>query len=410
MENRSFDHYFGTYPGAEGLPKNVCVPDPMLHKRCTRPYHDTELVNRGGPHGMPHAIMDVNGGRMDGFIRALELHEHQECLFNRSAPRCNGFFGPQQQPDVMGYHTRAEIPNYWEYADNFVLQDRMFESVESWTLPSHLFLVSGWAATCRDPREPMSCRSDPAMQGADTSIKAAPERRPVYGWTDITYLLHKHDVSWAYYTAPGTCLEGPCGAHNHGTPRAMNPLLGFTTVHENRQLGNIKTHQALWRAAADGTLPQVSWIKPGRGFSEHPNSGSLAKGQAFVTKVINAIGQGPNWETSAIFLTWDDWGGFYDHVKPPRVDKAGYGLRVPGLLISPYAKRGYIDHQLLSYDAYLKLIEDRFLGGERLDPKTDGRPDRRPTVREDWKRLGDLTKEFDFRQEPREPLILDPTP
>src|SRR3990170_4275480 len=283
MENRSFDHYFGTYPGADGLPKNVCVPDPMLHKRCTRPYHDTELVNRGGPHGMPHAIMDVNGGRMDGFIRALELHEHQECLFNRSAPRCNGFFGPQQQPDVMGYHTRAEIPNYWEYADNFVLQDRMFESVESWTLPSHLFLVSGWAATCRDPREPMSCRSDPAMQGADTSIKAAPERRPVYGWTDITYLLHKHDVSWAYYTAPGTCLEGPCGAHNHGTPRAMNPLLGFTTVHENRQLGNIKTHQALWRAAADGTLPQVSWIKPGRGFSEHPNSGSLAKGQAFVT-------------------------------------------------------------------------------------------------------------------------------
>jgi phospholipase C len=86
----------------------------------------------------------------------------------------------------------------------------------------------------------------------------------------------------------------------------------------------------------------------------------------------------PDWTSTAIFLTWDDWGGFYDHVKPPTVDQNGYGFRVPALVISPYAKKGYVDHQTLSFDAYLTFIEDDFLGGQRLDPKTDGRPDARP--------------------------------
>jgi phospholipase C len=119
---------------------------------------------------------------------------------------------------------------------------------------------------------------------------------------------------------------------------------------------------------------------------------------------------GPDWDTSAIFLTWDDWGGFYDHVEPPRVDLNGYGIRVPGILISPYARTGLIDDQTLSFDAYLKLIEDLFLDGQRLDPRTDGRPDRRPTVREEVKILGDLRDEFDFSQPPRPPLCLDPRP
>jgi phospholipase C len=144
--------------------------------------------------------------------------------------------------------------------------------------------------------------------------------------------------------------------------------------------------------------------------SEHPGHSSIKDGQAFVTKVVNAAMRGPDWESTAIFVTWDDWGGFYDHVKPLKIDDLGYGIRVPGLMISPYAKEGFVDHQVLSFDAYLKLIEDRFLDGKRLDPKTDGRPDPRKTVREEVKKLGDLAKEFDFEQEPREPLILDPFP
>jgi phospholipase C len=131
---------------------------------------------------------------------------------------------------------------------------------------------------------------------------------------------------------------------------------------------------------------------------------------AYVTNVINAAMLSPDWNSTAIFLAWDDWGGFYDHVRPPKVDGAGYGLRVPGLVISPYARHGYIDHQVLSFDAYLKFIEDDFLHSQRLNPVTDGRPDSRPTVRENVDILGNLIHDFNFNQHPRPPLILNPRP
>jgi len=129
-------------------------------------------------------------------------------------------------------------------------------------------------------------------------------------------------------------------------------------------------------------------------------------GQSYVTSLINAVMQSPDWDSTAIFLAWDDWGGYYDHVKPPQVDKYGYGVRVPAMTISPYAKKGYIDHQILSFDAYLKFIEDVFLDGQRLDPATDGRPDPRPNVRENQPILGDLASNFDFSQAPRAPFLL----
>ncbi len=143
--------------------------------------------------------------------------------------------------------------------------------------------------------------------------------------------------------------------------------------------------------------------------SEHP-SRPISSGVAYVTSLVNAVMNSRDWNSTAIFLAWDDWGGFYDHVAPPTVDRNGYGLRVPGLVISPYTKRGYIDHQTLSFDAYNKFIEDDFLGGQRLDPATDGRPDPRLTVRENVKILGDLASGFDFTQAPRpaEPLAVPP--
>jgi phospholipase C len=413
QENRSFDHYFGTYPGADGFrfeggePAD-CVPDPILGgESCV--YRTNAERYKGGPHNRHSAVTAINGGAMNGFVDALP--PTKRWCAERTAPECAAYLGPELQPDVLSYVTREEIPNYWAYADEYVLQDRMFAPTDGWTLPAHLFLISGWSASCLNPRDPMSCVSDVDLKEDDERWEYG--EKPIYAWTDITWLLDRDDVSWAYYVAPGTCSFPPC--EDDGvvgkTPAAKNPLPGFTTLEETGQRGNIRDHEDFLRAARTGRLPSVSWVIPGNPESEHPQSSrGISAGMAYVTKMVNAVMRGPRWERSAIFLTWDDWGGFYDHVLPPLIDENGYGLRVPGIVISPYARRGYVDSQLLTFDAYLKFIEDRFLGGQRLDPETDGRPDSRPTVREEVAILGDLTLSFDFDQPPRRPLILDPTP
>jgi len=194
-----------------------------------------------------------------------------------------------------------------------------------------------------------------------------------------------------------------------GTPDIWNPLPGFTDVRADGQVSNVQTIDHFYSDAKAGQLPAVSWAVPNGVVSEHP-PGLVSAGQAYVTTLINTIMSSADWSSTAIFLNWDDWGGFYDHVAPPVVDGAGYGLRVPGLVISPYAREGFIDHQVLSQDAYVKFIEDDFLGGARLDPKTDGRPDSRPSVRENDPLLGNLAADFDFAQPPRPPLELSPNP
>jgi len=423
QENRSFDSFFGTYPGADGIPaKNgqftVCVPDPRTGG-CDKPYHDSSLVNGGAGHGLSNAVTDIDGGKMDGFV----------------------------------------------------LNDHMFEPVDSWSLPSHLYLISEWSARCGSAN-PDSCVNDPAQAGGGraglnglpaaftsclrthgvkqlkkanlTSPKVVaatsaclgaltPAQRQQllgsggegaqlgdYSWTDLTYLLHKNNVSWAYYVQQGVqpdCDDNPdetaagCApvAQGAGTPSIWNPLPSFTDVKTDGQLGNIQNLTSFYPAAEKGTLPAVTWIAPAQPDSDHPPA-NLATGQAYVTNLINTIMKGPDWASTAIFLAWDDWGGFYDHVVPPDVDSDGYGLRVPSLVISPYARRGSIDHQVLSFDAYNKFIEDDFLNGARLDPATDGRPDPRPDVREDAAVLGNLYADFDFSQPPRPPVLLPAHP
>jgi phospholipase C len=412
QENRSFDHYFGTYPGADGFPRMadgsfaVCVPDPV-HGTCQQPYHDTNDLNAGGPHGQANATADVAGGKMDGFIAQTENARRRGCIQNPNDPLCS----PRaENPDVMGYHDGQDIPNYWAYARNFVLQDHMYEPNASWSLPAHLFMVSEWSARCSRAGDPMSCVS--ALQNP-VNPKT---RRADYPWTDLTYLLHKHKVSWRYYVFTGTepdCEDDEmiCESVRQGatTPGIWNPLPYFDTVREDGQLSNITTLSHYFKAAKTGTLPAVSWINPTGAVSEHP-PGLVTAGQAYVTKLVNAAMRGKDWKSTAIFLAWDDWGGFYDHVVPPNVDRLGYGLRVPGLVISPYARKGFIDHQTLSFDAYAKFIEDDFLGGRRIDPASDGRPDSRPDVRENEPILGTLVRDFNFKQKPRRPLLLNPHP
>ena len=387
QENRSFDSYFGTFPGADGIPAGVCLPDPR-DGGCRRPWVDHRDSNGNDPHGEVPFDGEYDGGRMDGFVA-----EAERMLCPPEPAPCH--------TDVMGHHVGSDIPNYWAYAKNFVLQDHMFEAPGSWSLPAHLYEVSAWSAKCRRTGVPMSCKS------TIMPPERLPDRQTPFAWTDVTWLLHRHHVSWSYYLDHGGVtvdLHNPRGVSVH-----WNPLPGFTDVHKDGQMSSIRPLKAFYRQAKAGTLPKVSWIAPDFRDSEHARA-LVSTGQAYVTRLINAVMRGPDWKSTAIFLTWDDWGGFYDHMLPPQVDSMGYGFRVPALVISPYAKRGFIDHQILSSDAYLKFIEDDFMGGARLNPATDGRPDPRPDVRENASVLGNIYYDFDFTQTPRPPMTLKPCP
>ena len=416
QENRSFDNYFGTFPGAEGFPPGLCVPNRPGYpaEGCTAPYHNINLVNAGGGHGAVGP--DYDNGAMDGFIYQQTLGGVSACKTNPA--ECPGI----KAHDVMGYHTAAEIPNYWTYASSFVLMDHLFESVATASFASHLELVSGWYAHCSSV-DPMTC--------FETYNLGNPPVQGILAWTYLPFLLDRANVSWTYYLSQGTepdCNNGEmtCATKMQTSKVASlwNPIPLFTLfqdqVKTNPQYqSHVVPIDNFLVAVNTNNLPSVSWIAPSGPISEHPPA-SVADGMNYVTTIVNAIAQSPYAANTVIILAWDDWGGFYDHVPPPvsyhppelsASNSYGWGFRVPGIVISAYAKPGYIDHDYLSLDNINRFIEDLFLSGARLDPNTDGRPDNRPIVTEAITQVtdrttkatspvGDLLNVFDFTQSP----------
>jgi phospholipase C len=430
QENRSFDTYFGTFPGANGIPQGVCVPmDPTKpNQGCVVPFHDQHDVNAGASHTSADAQADLDDGiktaKMDGFVHQQNISILKK-PGGREIHKGSGFSPGLARHDVMGYHTDAEIPNYWAYAEHFVLQDAMFEGVRAFSGSAHIDMTSEWVAKCKSPTDVSTCKTYPTV--------APPSKREnKFPWVNLFQLMDLHGVSWKYYLASGQ--EPDCDddemtcdpeIQQDGVLSLWNPVPGYNWV-----VAQGKTYLAAHNPDANqfledvksGNLPQVSWIVPSQTFSEHPDA-AITTGQEYVTSLVNAIMQSPYWANTAIFLSWDDWGGFYDHVVPPNVDTnttatpiQGFGIRVPGLLISAYARKGYIDHSVLSDDSYATFMEDVFMGGARLDPVQLGEPDGRPDIRDELTvvhfpngssaPIGDLMNEFDFTQQPLPPLVL----
>ena len=378
QENRSFDHYFGTYPNVDGIPPNVCESAPALTD-CVKTFHDTNDVNRGGPHGWNNAHGSIDNGLMDGFVgQSLQGKSGagvEAC--KPPNPQCT----PGKDPrDVMGWHDWNELPNYWSYANLYVLQDRMFESVASYSLPAHLYML--------------------AAQSGGYVASAGQAKPTTYNFPEITELLQSGKIDWKYYVTSGNSPDTEDGevvgsqSQQQQAPdkyTLWNPLPAFPAVkNDPAQFSRLVDVTQLYIDAKNGALPQVSWVIPSGAVSEHP-PGGLKAGQAYVTGAINAIMQGPNWNTTAIFVSWDDWGGFYDHVNPPQVDQYGLGIRVPGLVISPYARQGFVDHKTYSFESWLRIVEERF----GVTPMTA----RDSTA-------GDMIDSFDFTQTPRPPMVL----
>ncbi len=419
QENRSFDEFFGTYPGADGLPSSPpCQVDPWYPSNCDTPYPNHKASNQGGPYMNPDQVVDIDGGKMDGFVESRENELGPSCAPPKDGRRVdpNRIVGSYEDEgitqakrciiDVMGYHTEKDLPNYWTYAKDYVLFDHFYESAESWSLPAHLALFSGWSAKCTQYNPPNINTCSSSLGGDFWNPKGS--NAIPYLWTDITYLLYQNGVTWSAYLDGG--LGGPIGPPATAVQGIWIPLGGFETVNDDGQYANAvgSTVNDFVSQAQAGTLPQVSWVLPDYKDSDHPQA-SVKLGQAYVTKLVNAVESGPDWDTTAIFVIWDDMGGFYDHEPPPfTIDANGPGLRISALLISPYAKTGYIDHQIFTTDSFLILIEDTFLGGERMDQA--GRPDPRPDYRDSSTLYGSFSNDFNYNQAPKAPLILSTHP
>ncbi len=428
QENRSFDSYFGSYPGANGTPAGVCLKIDMAHpkKGCVTVFHDPHDMNAGGPHSASAAQNDLDNGmsaaRMDGFVSEQYASLNRKCRLN--SPSCGGLRAGILRYDAIGYHDSREIPNYWAYAQHFVLQDSMFEGERDWSLPSHLDLVSEWVALCTNKNVATTCTTTNSIHTPDAGTQ--------YPWANLFQLLDVNKVTWKYYLGRGTepdCNDGEmtCAPQIQApkVPSIWNPAPYFSWI-KSFPPSYLATHNpSLDQFLIDlnnGALPQVSWVVPADHYSEHPPNGVTA-GMEYVTSLINAVMQSSYWHNTAIFLTWDDWGGFYDHVAPPNVDTnasanpiEGYGLRVPGLMISAYAKAGMIDHAVYSFDSFATFFENLFIGGARLNPAKLGNPDSRPDIRDAITTVtfsngttvpvGNLLAEFNFAQSPLPPLVL----
>jgi phospholipase C len=194
--------------------------------------------------------------------------------------------------------------------------------------------------------------------------------------------------------AAGAADGGSAGVDADETTYTFwNPLPAFPVVKNDPvQFARLTDATQFYADVQNGALPQVSWIIPNSTLSEHPPA-SVATGMNYVTSLVNAVMNSPEWNSTAIFIAWDDWGGFYDHVDPPKVDQYGLGIRVPGLVISPYARQGYVDHKTYSFESWLRLVEERF----GFTPMT-GRDNT----------ANDMADAFDFTQQPRTPVAMNP--
>jgi len=334
QENRTFDNYFGTFPGADGIPPSTCLAKSPGSTDCVAPFHMPNLFPTCDlPHEWEHAHAAYDNGRMDAFVWV------------------------EGTPYTMGYLDNRDIPNYWEYARKYTLADAFFSSQMSESLTNHLYMVSaqsgGLMGSVETVEEVEKIRDDPGG----------------FSFEAIVNLLNKGGVSWKYYveTMPPTADEKMppdiLWYLLHPDPKQFslwNPLPAFKSVRENPvSWASLVELDQYFQDLEKGTLPQVSWIVPAFDDSEHPPA-PVAQGMWYVTKVINALMKSPYWKDSVIFLTWDDYGGFYDHVPPPELDAFGTGLRVPALIISPYAKSGYVSHIPYDFTSILRLAEKRF--------------------------------------------------
>jgi len=379
-ENRTFDHLFGRFPGADGVTRGRLCDGSSI------PLATAEDDSLGPKHSFLSGIIAINGGRMNCFDR-LEQGEHLEAYVQ---------------------YRRDQIPNYWRYAETFTLGDRFFSSSYGPTWVEHFWVIASQSdrfvdierdrqvgadgvkgGYCDDPderilsfpvlspeevQEVFRMEEEPDPEGVEALFV---ERWPCHDVRTMPDLLEREGIPWAYYMSDSPYFD---------VLRAI-PHIRFGPMWRN-----VVDTSTLIPDIRAGRLPAVSWVMPPVAESDHPDYGGLCAGENWTVRVLNAIMRSPSWKRTVVFLTWDDFGGFYDHEPPPHLDIYGYGARVPLLVISPYAKPGEIFHATSDFSSVLRFI---------------GKLHRLPPLTERDRRANDLSGTLDFSQEPLDPLVLE---
>jgi phospholipase C len=380
-ENRTFDNLFGRFPGADGATiGTICNGDVI-------PLGQAQDDSPGANHSFLSGVTAIDGGKMDCFDALDGGHKLETYV--------------QYAPD--------QIPNYYRYARRFTLGDRFFSSEYGPTFVEHFWIVASQSdryvdnerplegqggadgrigGYCDDPTERvwsfpmMTTAQRETVFGLEEAADVAQieptfiERWPCHDITTMPDLLRSARIPWRYYLGPSAYYDVL-----RAIPHIRHGPMWSDVVDQSTFIPDVQA----------GRLPTVSWVLPPTPESDHPDLGTLCDGENWTVRTINAIMRSPAWKHTAVFLTWDDFGGFYDHVAPPHVDLYGDGPRVPLLVISPYAKRSFVFHQTGDFSSVLRFME--VLYGL-------------PTLTDRDRAANDLLDAFDLRGRPQDPLVL----
>ena len=370
-ENRSFDHLYGRFPGADGVTS-------ALDETVMRPLTPVPDGHPDIPHCWRCSMRAFNEGKVNGFSQTedSELYSYTQ-------------FRPE------------DIPNLWYLAEQYVLSDYFFASAMGASFPNHMYSIAATSGGTHDaPRQPEGLLKDRLSQGyAKTwgcdytegtyvevyDAEGEIERiDPCFDFLTEGDLLNRARIPWAFY-----------GATNTQYGYIWSSYSAIRRYRENPELWakHIRPVDRLIEDLEQDRLPPVTWVTPRGETSDHPGGNRWCHGYNWTTEVINAVMRSPMWPTTAVFLTWDDYGGFYDHVAPPQVDDFGFGFRVPLITISPYAKSGAIDGRLGEFSSVLRFIEDNWGLTQLTHRDRDAK---------------NLSYNFDFTQTPREPSVQMP--
>ena len=391
QENRSFNMMFMNYPGAETATSGKCKE--------YDPGSSFKVVCKGGQivqlKGIPLKTGPLDQGKdIEHGHRAFEV-EYDNGKMDGFGSIYQGTAGVGNLPAgtyPYAYVKRSDIQPYWDMAQRYTLADHMFTTETTDSFVAHQIIIAGTvklnsheSLTDTPTNRPWGCDASPGTQTHVLSTSGIISLGPFPCFTQyktMADVLDASNVSWKYYVQS----FDPSSQYFNFAGQVWNGFDPIKAVRYGKDWKNITTpNTTVFSDIKKGSLPQVSWVIPALEDSDHPACGCNT-GPSWVTSVVNAVGKSQYWQNTAIVVMWDDWGGFYDPVPPPQLDYTSLGMRVPMIVISPYAKAHYVSKTQYESGSILKFIEQTFGTGSL--GATDDRANS----------IGDV---FDFTQKPR---------